>query len=181
MEGNVMRTTRLFLSSVVTVVLTSGLVGAVLAQDDQVIGPMGANYFTATDTPISGGTFAWVEGSEYTEAEGVTAVTDFVATDPRISGQATWTSNIRFYPYGEEGGIDPAAWASAVRIENADGSWVGTTTGYHDPADATREWNVVDGEGAYEGLTAVFRFAAEAGYEGVIVPGGLPPFPADAD
>ena len=141
----------------------------------EVVGPLGANYFTATDTPISDGTFDWQPGPEYTEAAGVTAVTDFVASDPRISGQATWTSTVRFYPYAEEGGVDPAVWASAVRIENADGAWVGTMTGYHDPEEAIREWNVVTGEGAYDGLTAVFRFVANAGYEGVIVPGDLPP------
>ena len=176
-----MRTMRMFLITVTAATLTAVVSGVAFAQDDPVVGPMGANYFTATDTPVSGDAFDWVAGPEYTEAEGVTAVTDFVASDPRISGQATWTSSIRFYPYGEEGGIDPAAWASAVRIENADGAWVGTTTGYHDPADTTREWNLVDGEGAYEGLTAVFRFVAEEGYEGVIVPGGLPPFPAAAE
>ncbi len=151
--------------------------GGVPGAETEVIGPLGANYFTATDTPVSNGTFDWQPGPEYTEAVGITAVTEFVASDPRISGEATWTSTARFYPYGEEGGVDPALWASAVRIENDDGAWVGTTTGYHDPDEATREWNVVDGTGAYEGLTAVFRFVAEGGYEGVIVPGGLPPFP----
>ncbi len=141
----------------------------------EVIGPLGAGYFTATDTPVSNGTFDWQPGPDFTEAAGVTAVTDFVASDPRISGEATWTSTARFYPYGDEGGVDPAVWAAAVRIENADGAWVGTMTGYHDPEEATREWNVVTGEGAYEGLAAVFRFVADEGYEGVIVPGGMPP------
>jgi len=146
----------------------------------EVIGPLGAGYFTATDTPISNGTFDWQAGPGFTEAAGVTAVTDFVASDPRISGEATWTSTARFYPHGDEGGVDPALWSAAVRIENADGAWVGTMTGYHDPEEATREWNVVTGEGAYEGLAAVFRFVADAGYEGVIVPGGVPPVPEPA-
>lgn len=176
-----MRTLRLSLAGTMVVMLLGITSGITVAQDDQVIGPMGANYFTATDTPISSGTFDWVPGPGYTEAAGVAAVTDFVASDPRISGEATWTSTVRFYPYGEAGGIDPAVWSSVVRIENADGAWVGTITGYRDPDDVTREWNVVTGEGAYDGLTAVFRFVAEDGYEGVIVPGGLPSVPEAAD
>jgi hypothetical protein len=170
-----MRMLRLTLAAGSTLVLLAGLSAPALSQDDEVIDPLGANYFTATDTPISQGDFDWVPGTDYTEAAGVTAVTDFVASDPRISGRATYTSTARFYPYGEEGGIDPALWASSVRIENDDGSWVGTGSGFHDPDEAVREWYVLDGQGAYEGLTAVFLFVGGEANEGVIVPGGLPP------
>jgi hypothetical protein len=169
-----MRTLRLALATTSALVLLASLSAPALGQHDEVIGPLGANYFTATDTPISGGDFDWVPGPDFTEASAVTAVSDFVASDPRISGRATYTSTIRFYPYGEEGGTDPALWASSVRIENDDGSWVGTGSGFHDPDDAFREWYVLDGQDAYEGLTAVFLFVDGEANEGVIVPGGLP-------
>jgi hypothetical protein len=176
-----MRTLRLSLVGAVILMLLGGLSSVATAQGDEVIGPLGANYFTATDTTVSAEPLEWMPGPGYTEAVDAISVTEFTASDPRISGQATWTNDIRFFPYGEEGGIDPAVWQGTVRIENADGAWAGTLTGYHDPAEVAREWNIVTGEGAYEGLSAIFRFVSEGGYEGVIVPGGLPPLPEPAE
>ena len=58
-------------------------------------------------------------------------------------------------------------------------------TGYHDPEEVTREWNVLDGEDAYEGLYALLHGVTPAdaegpwdlAYEGYIFEAELTPFP----
>ena len=53
----------------------------------------------------------------------------------------------------------------------------GPTTGFSDGTSG-EEWHVVKGEGAYEGLTAVYRWDSDGiSFEGVILPGELPPLP----
>ena len=75
-------------------------------------------------------------------------------------------------------------WYGAFRIENDEGAWqqrpsVGLT---HVDGTSASEVGVFDGEGAYEGLTAVLAIQTDpiAGtwdLHGYILDGGLPPVP----
>ena len=64
-----------------------------------------------------------------------------------------------------------------MRIDLDEGAWVGTWQAYTDNRHG-EEWYVVEGEGAYEGLTAVYRYRTDDNsFEGVIMPGELPAQP----
>ena len=68
-----------------------------------------------------------------------------------------------------------------MRIDNEDGAWVGTWDAFGS-AFSGAEWIQLQGEGAYEGLTAVIHqtldFATDVEtFEGVIVPGVPPDYP----
>ena len=81
--------------------------------------------------------------------------------------------DIRTY-HGPEGDVSAAS--ATARIDNEGGSWAGTFTGYYTDSGG-EEWNVFVGDGAYEGLTAVFRYHSDNSLEGVIVPGEVPSMP----
>ena len=93
------------------------------------------------------------------------------ATDPRLSGTAT----MRATEYSwEDGGITEAY---AIEVVNDKGTWVGTGR-----TTVAREFgglnmDTLNGEGAYEGLSAVLTQPDDNIIKAVIVEGGLPPFP----
>jgi hypothetical protein len=116
--------------------------------------PMGASYWTGTWTGPT------VE-----------------ASDPRISGEWVEVDNRATYPDRTGPGGSFSVNTASLRIENADGAWAGTFTGIY-KGDSGRGWNVLEGEGAYEGLTAVFLWTWPGRtLEGVILPAAFPAAP----
>ena len=167
--------------SVVGTVILVLLGSAVVAQDEGSLDPMRASHFTGTWSEQLSGVgpdqFEWTSGPGYGESLGNESVGVFDATDPRISGTWTQVNNLRAFPIDPAADDHATAWTGAVRIESEDGTWVGTIDGYHNGTLA-REWNLLTGEGTYEGLTAIFRWIEEGdAYEGVIIPGVPPDYP----
>ena len=175
-----MRSLRLSLGGTVILTLLAGLSGAVMAQDEEPLDPMGASVWTATSTEVVPPDYDFApvvtSGSGYEEA--VDAIEGLVeASDPRISGRWRLSMDTRRYVGREFDGQKVWVWTSTSRIDNDDGAWVGTATGFVGGSEG-REFDVLHGEGAYEGLTAVFRWSSEEStLEGVIIPGDLPPLP----
>ena len=117
--------------------------------------PLGASYWT--------GTFIFSPPTSTVEA-----------SDPRISGDWLQVDNPASYSDRAGPGRSFSVRTSSVRIENADGAWAGTYAGIY-KGDSGHEWNVLEGEGAYEGLTAVFLFTSPGfTLEGVILPAAFP-------
>ena len=172
----IMRTLRLSLAGTVILVLLGGL-GSVVTAQDEPLDPMGASFWTATFTDVEPPAVAFTPGPGYDEAIGVASEGLLEASDPRISGRWRQVMDMRRYESREPDGMPVTVWTATARLDNDDGAWVGTFTGFWD-GDVGREWNVLRGEGAYEGLTAVFRWLPEEyEQEGVIFPGDLPPLP----
>lgn len=119
----------------------------------------------------------WMPGPAYRESLDNLSVHQFEASDPRISGTWTHVMNARSFPIDDEAGTDASVWTGVVRIDNADGAWVGTFQGYSDEQGEHESYRL-DGEGAYAGLTAVFGWTREGDtYDGVIIPGVPPAYP----
>ena len=135
--------------------------------------PMRASFWT--------GSFTWTGGEPGEVAAdpgflelGVTASGDVVADDPRIAGTMRLLWNSR--EFDRPGEFYVGFVNGTARIDNDQGAWIGTYTAYGARPEGGEEWYILEGEGAYEGLTALFRFHWEDGsFEGVIVPGELPP------
>ncbi len=99
-------------------------------------------------------------------------------TDERFNGDAVLTFDHDTYL---DHGIN--IWAGGLRIENDEGAWQGRP-GYSfdhpDRPDGSAETVVFDGEGAYEGLTALVETTTDGGgiaLEGVIIESDLPELP----
>jgi hypothetical protein len=106
------------------------------------------------------------------KVRGVHAITDEVASDPRVSGSGTLFANVDVY------GMDGPQWGT-LRIENDGGAWEGTWRGvkYGGIVDSGSAWLV--GSGDYEGLTYYYSFGGGntdlvLETEGLIFPGGAP-------
>ena len=109
---------------------------------------------------------------------GLTALTMWEFTDPRLDGVATLTWNIDQYG---DGVFDGPEWGTA-EIENDGGAWRGTYTGFTYLDDEV-EWFVVylttcAGEGGYEGLVANCHQSVPGGgwdaqHKGVVMPCAL--------
>jgi hypothetical protein len=106
------------------------------------------------------------------------------ATDPRISGFMTIRNNVDVYQYS--GGVVGVN-VNSVRIDNDDGAWSGSGTGFFassaegDPSVAI---TVLLGEDAYDGMSVVLdngtteedgRFVEH--FRGIIVDGPIAPMP----
>ena len=175
-----MRTLRLSLVGMVMLALLAGLSGAVLAQDEEApLDPHRPSFFTLTSGDLlSESEWVWSPGpDDSAEFLGLEAVLPVEASDPRISGTWTEVYDFRGWPAPDDTGLpfSPSVSSGAVRIDNEDGAWVGTWDSFGS-AFSGYEWIQLQGEGAYEGLTALIHqsgdFAAEVEtYEGVIIPG----------
>ena len=118
------------------------------------------------------------EAAEVAESLDNTSTAMFEATDPRLSGLFTQTLSVRSFPVDYATDAWAMVWTAAVRIENEDGAWAGVFDGFANESHP-REWYQLEGEGEYEGLTAIMLWHGEdETYEGVIVPGALPDYPA---
>jgi hypothetical protein len=173
---------RLSLAGTVILALLSGVGSAVAAQttDDEALDPMRPSHFTMTTSEhvSDSGEPVWGPGPGYGQSLGNEMVAIMEASDSRIGGTWTQVLDIRAFPIDEQAGDFALVWSGVVRIENDGGAWAGALDGYH-TGTLGREWNRLEGEGAYEGLTAVFRYVEEGdAYEGVIIPGVPPDYPA---
>ena len=169
------RTVRLGLIAAILAALPVGLGVSVSGQSEAPPDPMGASRWTGTWTWSFSSGGVDTRGGDYIDQQwtrhGVVA-----ATDPRIAGD--WTQNHLTRTYRDASGDVVGIGAATVRIDNADGAWVGTFTGHYalpeedvDASEGVDATNVLTGEGAYEGLTAVFRYDVDGSLAGVIVPG----------
>jgi hypothetical protein len=114
-------------------------------------------------------------------------------SDPRLDGTMTSAANMNIYPPTTADGPPVFAFNEVIRIENEHGAWQALPhVGFFSPGfsadDVMADWTIVlDGEGGYEGLSAIAYFdtqATETGgwidVHGVILPGDHPPLPASA-
>ncbi len=93
---------------------------------------------------------------------------------PRISGTWTQVLHVRSFPIDPGRTVGPRLDGGRAHRERSWRLVQGGIDGYGGD-NGGREFYRLDGEGAYEGLTAVLRWVAEGdAYEGVIVP-GVPP------
>jgi hypothetical protein len=159
------------------IVLAAGSSPTTSGQSEEPLDPMGASFWTGTLTPTGGGPAEEIPGPGFTDYIGAMGRGDLAADDARIDGTLTQVANGRLLGNREAGAGDVGVVNGTARIDNDAGAWVGTYTTYGG-APAREEWYVLEGEGAYEGLTAVFSFHGDDSiFEGVIVPGDLPPLP----
>ena len=171
---------RLAKTAAALMVLAAGFGSPLLAQSEQPLDPMGANYWTGTWTYIED---SFTPPGSETLSEGVgeslgsKTSGEVAADDPRIAGtrRGVFSSRAATSVESAEGALSITN--GTVRIDNADGAWVGTSTGFGG-YPGQEGWFVMEGEGAYEGLTTVFRWhAADSSLEGIIVPVDLPALP----
>jgi S-formylglutathione hydrolase FrmB len=99
-------------------------------------------------------------------------------SDPRLMGDYFVSVDMEYEGAGAE------VWSYTRRIENADGTWQGSTTSANLPGAGpnTSVTLVLTGEGAYEGLTALFEETYDNGtcssvVRGLIIEGEPPPPP----
>lgn len=100
-------------------------------------------------------------------------------SDPRLAGTATLSFNSVDYAAadGTSTSVSTATW----RIENANGAWQGSYYKLQGDGISGMATAPLVGEGAYEGLTAVWEQALDdSGWviKGVIIPGGPPAAPS---
>lgn len=177
-----MRTMRLSLVGVVTLVLLAGVTGIASAQAAEE--PTWA-HVTGQDTGEwvelePAGPSSWDGSVEY---QGVSRfIMPMEWSDPRL-GEAM---DIREQAVVHTG--DPASWeddmyvfSRAVRLDGPDGSWAGTARGVAGADGTTQLHYALTGEGAYEGLSAMFAQDNSGWptvrFDGWIFEGDLPPMP----
>jgi hypothetical protein len=78
------------------------------------------------------------------------------------------------YPY--EGGRLMVT-RTSIGMDGAEGSWVGTGVGLSRPDGSSLGQDVLVGEGAYEGLSAVLNCGTDIGCDGYIFEGETLPMP----
>ena len=180
-----MRTMRRSLVTVAILALSLGLGSSAMGQSEQPLGPMGASFWTGTWTFIEGSFTPPVEETEgpvYAEVLGISRRGDVAADDRRIAGTMTQVQNARLSDSMDEGEGHTFIINGTARIDNDEGAWVGTWTSYGADRVGGAEWYVLEGDGAYEGLTAVFWVDVEpdsgqSPLEGVIQPAAVPDLP----
>jgi hypothetical protein len=151
--------TRSLLAAAVLTAISIWSAGAVAAQSEMPLDPMGASHWTGTWTETSGG-------------NGLVT-----ADDPRIAGAITESRDGVRVVSRDPGEGEVGFSSASVRIDNDGGAWVGMLNAFGGPTGIS-EWYTLVGEGGYEGLTAVFRWdAASSTFEGVILPAELPALP----
>lgn len=174
----------------VILVLLGGMTGVVSAQEVEPVGPLepgGASIFTMRQ--VGGEEVPWPASMPGPDGsitwEGPTDVWHIESSDPRLSGTYTLFGSGQAWPLDEAGMVLATVMTGSVRIENEEGAWTGTRIAYVGP-DRADQFQV-RGEGAYEGLTALFHWEDVIGdevtdeafmtYSGVVIPGPLPDYP----
>ena len=181
-----MRSLRLSLAGTVILALLVGLGGTVLAQDEEaILDPYGPSFFTmAAGDSFHESEWVYTPGPDGSaEFLGIEAAFAVESSDPRISGTWTEAYDFRGWEAPDDSGLpfSPSVNSGAVRIDNEGGAWVGTWDAIGS-ASSGYAWTRLQGEGAYEGLTAVIHSTQDFAtgvvtYEGVIVPGVLLEYP----
>lgn len=163
-----MRTLRL---SLVATVMSVLLGGAVAAQSEEPVDPMGPAAVTITQ---SGGVDTRpysidVDDAGVTHYRDVEMTMDWVASDPRLSGAVTYHG-----AWDDFGGYSVET--NTFEVVNDGGSWFGPAMA----ATANGVWAetmVLDGEDGYEGLTAYVLHTVPSQMNAVIFPGEPIPMP----
>jgi hypothetical protein len=112
----------------------------------------------------------------------VVSVHEWAASDPRLSGEATYSGRWQLYEEPQEDTGDPAASDAALySIVNEGGSWLceASRAAEQPISDGDRHTLVFNGEGEYEGLTAYLTIdwsQAPYVFSGLILPGEEPPY-----
>ena len=154
-----MRKTRAALITAIAIGLLAGSAVGVTAQDETTA----VEFYGATS-------FGRPGGSYYIN----TIVEPF--TDPRLAGEFRSWQNSRTYPGG------PRAFMTGFSMHDDDGGWIqrpGLAINHPDGTKATKVI-VMDGQGAYDGLTVVAEVRLTGSrwdWHGYIVDGELPPAP----
>jgi hypothetical protein len=156
--------------SILTLGLLAGSAVGVTAQDDD-IAPASVTGTATFPDEIGGGSRAWEDGAlRYRDLRFTSA---WEASDPRLSGAVSLSANRDQYERQQMEVVS----ATAV-VENDGGRWSGTGT-FLGGADLGETLTMVmQGEDAYEGLTAyvVMDLGAQT-LAASIFPGEMPPFP----
>ena len=133
----------------------------------------------SAETSPGGCTSPTTETSEFMErSRGGTCHPSYRWNDERLNGRVTWAENEDVYTDGS--GLSVRSFA--LSIENEVGAWRSRPVprvSFPDSAEPAEVW-VLDGEGGYEGLTAVLvmqpSYASNAGY----IIGEMPEAPENA-
>jgi predicted DsbA family dithiol-disulfide isomerase len=162
-----------WLAGVVILVLIGPPATTGAIQDDGRLDPRAPARFSLDFVEEGRAELVWTQADGYRESWIAPMTSVVEATDPRIGGTLTMASVLRqFTPPGEGDQVFNVA-VGTLRIDNLGGSWVGTFQGLG-AQDSAYGRILLEGAGAYEGLTALIRMGE---YDGVIFDHGLPPLP----
>ena len=167
-----MRTLRLSLVGAVVLALLGGLSAMVAARSEEAS--------EAEQAVVVSGTLECLD--EPTDGESIDVnVHAWQASDPRLSGDVTYTGSWRLYePPAEEGDVAGTAGEAIYEIVNDGGDWLCEATRAPGPRSPTDTHTVVfTGEGGYEGLTAYLSIdwsQSPYTFSGLILPGEAPPY-----
>ena len=162
------------LIAAIAVGLVAGATVGVVAQDE----PMAPAQVTGTGpypTEVSLGSRAWEDGA--LRERGMRFATTWEASDPRLSGAVSLSTNRDQYEKQEMFVVS----ASAV-VENDVGRWAGSGTVLAGEELGETMTLIMQGEDAYEGLTAyVVMDLRGRTFNAAIFPGELPEYPEPID
>jgi hypothetical protein len=165
-------------------ILVLGGTGVVIAQEPEnegattspvvVTGTLECRGGTATGEPADAGASAAPVQAKVT-------VHEWVASDPRLSGEVAYTGTWHIYEEPSEDTGTTAAQDQAIyEIVNEGGTWLCEASRLPDPMVPSEEHTLVfNGEGAYEGMTAYLHIdwsQAPFAFTGLILPGEAPPY-----
>ena len=169
------------LKATLTTAIAIGLVASsavgVAAQDESNTEAVDVTGRAAWFGEVSPGTETTADG--IVKVEGVVHNHIWSTSDPRLSGEVTYTGNWYFAP-------DPGIGlqSGTYELTNDDGSWLGTATAYvSDGLGADSDVVVFAGRDGYEGLTAYVVLdwgsvdVSGENISGVIFPSAMPPTP----
>lgn len=166
--------------SVLALIAGPSVVTAQEAEDDAVTSPV-----VVTGTLECLGEAAAGEpadaGASAAPAEAKVTVHEWVASDPRLSGDVAYTGTWHVYGEPSEDTGTPAAQDQAIyQIVNEGGKWLCEASRIPDPMVPSDEHTLVfSGEGAYEGMTAYLHIdwsQAPYAFTGLVLQGEAPPF-----
>jgi len=147
---------------------------ATLAQDDDPMAPAAVLGWVLDETHHADGESGEQDGKWV--RRGVAYAYDFDATDDRLDGEAIWTGHGYRYPTEPMFEVQSNTWV----VTNAEGGWSGTSTAVVGNGLGDSEAAILEGSGAYEGLTAylVMTWSRAGGnFRGAIFPGVMPETP----
>jgi hypothetical protein len=151
--------------------MTVLLGGAVAAQSDAPVDPMAPAAVTVTQS--EGRTVSYpsteVDDAGVTHYRDIEATMDWVASDPRLSGAATYHG-----AWDEYGGYSIET--NTYEVVNDGGRWFGPAMAAT-VNDVWVETILLDGEGGYEGLTAYVLHTVPNQMNAIIFPGEPIPMP----
>ena len=174
-----MRASRTITISIVALGLLAGSAVGVAAQDEEA---------DASVTTVTGTTM-WLntveESTETMTPDGISEnvggvnVFRFEASDPRLTGDATVTSNWVLIEDAESFG---SLNADTYELSNDGGSWHGESTGFGSPGFGAGRTIILVGQDGYDGLTAYLHgeFVPDLGgeeFKGLILPTAMPEIP----